>query len=57
MQKTSVVWLLESATYTYRLSAWVYSQLPSRGGKNNQKLVFVYNLGFQIFENLKKPHL
>jgi len=28
----------ESATYTCRLSAWVYSQLPSRGGKNNQKI-------------------
>lgn len=43
----------ESATYTCRLSAWVCSQLPSRGGKNNQKIKnwFLYRtLVFKFFK-------
>lgn len=52
---TSVVQLVESATYTHRSSTWVYTHLPGGVKKKNKKTGFgIENLVLKFFENKKK---
>ncbi len=51
---TSVVQLLESATYTHWSSTWVYTQLPGGVKKKNQKTSFGIETRFSIFLKISK---
>jgi hypothetical protein len=51
---TSVVQLVESATYTHQSSTWVYTHLPGGVKKKNQKTGFGIETRFSIFLKIKK---
>ncbi len=51
---TSVVQLLESATYTHWSSTWVYTHLPGGVKKKNQKTNFGIETLFSIFLKISK---